>query len=253
MTTAIGIKGYDPILKKSYILLASDSKWTNKQERDFGFDAIKIVYNKNANMILAHAGTALFNSDNKFYKDTIKKINNLENKNYSKNEEIFKDLNQINKDAKCAFLFASNINSNLSLNYVRKKDFKILNKKLFKKNINKDIISGFIGSGHKFADGEIKKTLNLLPRTNDNEYEIKLSNLLQLINKGLIESSRNDINTNGHIDIGVLQNNGYMKVRNFSNLHEYEDFQTSKDRIIQKIRTQTGTTKKSLDKILLNI
>ena len=64
MTTIIGLKGYDPVKKEDYAILASDSQLTELIGTEHLVKSLtgKKIYNPNPNLIFANRGLALFDN-----------------------------------------------------------------------------------------------------------------------------------------------------------------------------------------------
>lgn len=257
MTTILGIRGYDPIIKKEYVLLASDTMWSVKSNKEFGFDSKKfgfdskkIFYNQYKNLLIGHAGTEFFGNRNSFKEKRLNAISDCLKKPHLKESEVQKTLKKINADN--SFIFGLAAANKISLNSAQDHYFKIKGKKLFRYRFKESNILYYsmIGSGNLYAFEKIKDFLES-SKKRKNDMIVPLKDTLINFYKGLIEATKKDGFTGGEMDVGVLTKAGVFLKRNFANLNQEEDFYEIKERNIKEIKEEIKTSKKSLDKILL--
>jgi hypothetical protein len=111
----------------------------------------------------------------------------------------------------------------------------------------------FIGSGGIIAYNNMQDILNTTTTNKTHGYEMIVSNMLFYLTNAIKKSSKKDLYTNGFVNIGILTNPGYVGINHFLNLNSKDDFYIAREKAVKKLRKETGTTKKSLDKILLKL
>lgn len=264
MTTLVGIKAHEPNLKKDYVLLASDSRWTNKGYRDFGYNSKKIFSNSNKNLIIGHSGVYLFSPKNFFYSEEKEIIKNFISKKYGHLDDVFEDMEEMNKENVIDFIFGIRGNDGPELCFFYKKLWNPFEKFLVSKqdkkffNINFELYSKWesnnicvAGSGSDFAYEKLTRELMLVPKINDH-FVISVENLLNSVRSSIIESKKNDVYTGGMMNLGILTNENTFTYQNFMDLDEKRNFEISKiTALLKKMKSEVKTKNHSLENDLV--
>lgn len=226
MTTIIGISGYDPNKNQEYILIATDSRVSFNWGKGFGIDVLsdnaeKIIFNQETSLILSYDGTQL-KSDGPLEKQ----VKNLESKLYQNKEEIFQDLEMINKEEDHSYVFATKCNDSLDLNCLFKR-YQEKKSRFFRRKVTKiadnerheKIKRVVIGSGAQYFSQKIKKKFEKIG-IEENRYVSTLKEIILPIIDSFKEISNKDIYTGGKINLGILTKSNIIKLSDIYDLNQ---------------------------------
>jgi hypothetical protein len=258
MTTIIGIHAYDPNHEKNYILIAADSQRSSidkegKLEGTPSYDAKKILYNKKDNFILANCGTYLNPKISSFNKKTEKAFNKLLKEENSP-EEIKKHLEEIGKQYKNNYVVGSNFNENLMLKSYSYKSIKLLGKEILRyleesKKLNYSVGGSGLNYAFEIIEQELKdkiKSINGLDRI-----ILSSEEAIQILLESMINASKKDEFTGGHMDIASITQNRWIRYVDFASLKKPKEFSKIKKIAENKLKKNTNLSGQKLDEIIL--
>lgn len=250
MTTIIGINAYDQGNKREYSLFASDSKMSAKNKEGEVIKSVhnarKINYNPRSKFIFANSGLPLdpdirkYSSKERYFYEKL-----LNQRDLSEGEisHILKNLGEKVKKEN-SFLLARDTGDEITMDFFGGNSEK------------KGLYSAMIGSGNLYASSVIKDKLGLAISNSKGKRNLPLKEALKLCYEGLMESSKEDIFTGGHMDIGILSKNNLFLLPRVASLNKKEDFYGVEQKNIERInkyKPEFLEGRSSLDEILLGV
>ena len=198
MTTIIGFKGYDPEMKKEYVLLAGDSRGTYLDKNGtittkFSNVGEKILWSRNHDYFIGYSGNALEKNSQKG-KNLEEKISNLvelENPSSKKIEEKLEEINKCNPNNQYFFTTICD----------GKPFFNFYDSKL---GLKEKISHGIIGSGMLYNENAKIKNPNGTLNKDANLIEVNLDDGIRYSLEKLNKISNFDKMTGGYMGIAVL-------------------------------------------------
>lgn len=214
MTSETGIKGYDPMEKQEYVLVATDSQRTMEDDQGKilrkGYDMKKLILPQTKNQIIAYAGLNLHQAGVDYPEEIKRNLSRLHNsKNLSSEnlEKIFEEINFQLKKVKGENTYILGIEEKGKINL-----------KAYDKNgLSKNLLFTSAGEGQKFLDDFIG---NRLKKTKMDEKGVimPLSEAMILSMQGLNYAAKNDEYTGGNFNFGILTKDKRCTFTNFAKI-----------------------------------
>ncbi len=248
MTTIMGMKGYDPLRKKDYVLFASDSKW-NLGHENTKYNARKIFTNYEGNLMIAYGGAAILQEEtaDKQAGHIKKAAQRFFGKGHNSAKETIHELKKLDKitnynDHANAYIF-SNKNDLSLIWYMDGEAYAVDTMTLLGTGAEKLRKRNLIASGLKKFDYADEKGI----------YS-ELTGLLKTAFDLAEKASEIDISTGGFFNFGILTNESAMIFEEFTPMHNShppdELFDIGKKCLMNKLLGQ-GVSIKSVDDLVL--
>ncbi len=248
MTTVMGIKGYDPLRKKEYIIFAGDSEW-NLGSRSIRYNAKKIFTNNDGNLMLAYAGGAVLQKEtvDEKHPEIIIAAERFLSKEHNSTQETIKELKKLDK-------ITNQGNRNNGYTFANKTDLKLNWYSKGKKN--NSMVMYALGTGAKKLRERnlVVPRLKMFDEVDEEKIYSEMTSLLKASFDLISQASAIDEATGGFFNFGLLTRESAMIFEEFApmyNSHTPDElFEIGKHCLIEKLSSH-GINVENLDDLVL--
>lgn len=219
MSSQLGIKGYDPVKNTEYILLATDSQSTIKDENeeivDIGYNAKKIINPKDKSTIISYTGLNLTQENVNYPKKIKKNLESLMNsKNLSKDkiEKIFQEINEETSKLD---------GDNTAIIGKNEEDLNLLAYDI--NGLSEPILFSSGGTGMEYLTPFVGNRIKKMDMANKGVI-LPIEEAMILAMQGINYTAKYDEMTGGNFNFAILTPNKRINISNFGKIDESKGF-----------------------------